>query len=149
MKRFLSLVLSLVFIFALSACGGNKTEKVYEGNGKSAEATETTVDLTVMNSTMVYAEVSQMMSNPEKYIGKKIKMSGTFTLYYNQDDETKTYYACIVKDATACCQQGLEFILKDGYEYPELDTEITVEGKFEIYDEDGNKYCRIADADLL
>lgn len=150
MKRVLAIILCVLFIAGLSACGKDESEVIYGGNGKvkNKPAEETTVDLTTMNSTLVYTEVSQMLSKPEDYIGKTVKMNGKFNLFYN-NDETKTYYACVVKDATACCQQGLEFILKDGYEYPKLDDEITVEGTFEIYEEDGGKYCRIANADLL
>ena len=54
-------------------------------------------------------------------------------------------------DATACCSQGIEFVLAGdtGAEaYPPVDTEITVTGTFQTYDENGILYCHLVDATL-
>ena len=149
MKKLISVILCIVCLLCLAACGNKSEGTVYEGGGTSStDPKDVTVDLTRMSATMVYSEVSQMMTKPQSYIGNTIIMNGTFSLYYN-DDKTKSYAACIVKDATACCSQGLEFLLKDGIEYPKLDDQITVKGVFELYDEDGTQYARIKDAELL
>lgn len=109
------------------------------------------VDLTKLSSTMVYSEVYNMMYSPKSYVGKTVKMSGTFVVYTNQD-ESLFYPAVVIADATACCSQGLEFILEgnpsypDGY--PEMDTEITVIGVFETYKEGNDIYCRLKDAKI-
>ncbi|MBQ9157104.1 MAG: hypothetical protein IJ137_10040 [Eubacterium sp.] len=104
------------------------------------------VDLTTLSSSMVYSEVYNMMFEPDKYIGKTIKMEGQLTIY--QDDTTgNTYYSCIVKDAAACCAQGMEFILADK-SYPEEGSNITVTGVFDTYTEDGYEYCTLKDAKL-
>ena len=107
------------------------------------------VDLTALSSTMVYSEVYNMLTVPDDYIGKTVKMSGMFVAYTNQD-ESQYYPAVIIADATACCSQGLEFVLEGNPSYPEgypkLETEITVIGTFETYDEDGNTYCRLQNA---
>ena len=62
------------------------------------------------------------------------------------------YPACIIQDATACCSQGLEFILEGNPAYPEgypeVGTEVTVLGTFETYLEDGNMYCRLQNAKI-
>ncbi|HAS37035.1 MAG TPA: hypothetical protein DCS04_00160 [Ruminococcaceae bacterium] len=110
------------------------------------------VDLTVLSSTMVYSEVYNMMTAPEGYVGKSVKMKGQFAYY--EDPETKNqYFACIIADATACCSQGLEFVLKGEYsypnDYPKLGTEITVTGTFKTYQEDGATYCQLVDASLV
>ena len=56
----------------------------------------------------VYSEVADMLTTPDNYIGKTVKMNGAFNIY--QDEKTdQNYYACIIQDATACCSQGLEF----------------------------------------
>ncbi len=109
------------------------------------------VDLTALSSTMVYAEVYQMMVDPEAYVGKTVKMGGIFSDY--EDEETgKTYFACIIMDATACCSQGIEFVLTDDYEYPRdypgVGDDIEVTGVFETYEEDGNTYCTLTGATL-
>ncbi len=70
------------------------------------------VDLTTLSSTMVYAEVYQMMYDPGAYVGKTVKMNGQFFAYLI-DGMDSYIFACIIQDATACCQQGMEFILAD------------------------------------
>ena len=62
------------------------------------------VDLTQLSSTMVYAEVYNMMTSPETYIGKIVKMDGTFA-YYHDKTTDQYYFACLIQDATACCSQ--------------------------------------------
>lgn len=124
-------------------------EQTNEGN---TDGDNIDVDLTALSSTMVYSEVYNMVYTPEEYIGKTVKMSGMFVAYTN-DDETQYYPAVIIADATACCSQGLEFVLEgnpvypDGY--PEAETDITVVGTFETYEEEGNTYCRLQNAKIL
>ena len=105
------------------------------------------IDLTQMNATMVYAEVSNIMYMPDDYIGKIIRMSGMAVS--STDPETDiTYHAVIIRDATACCASGLDYILADGQEYPEDETDVTVTGEFELFEEDGFYYCQLKDAVL-
>ena len=117
-----------------------------------AEGTEIDVDLTALSSTMVYSEVYNMMSSPESYIGKTVKMKGLFAYYH--DEATDAYYfACIIQDATACCAQGIEFVLTDDYaypeDYPEVDEEICVVGRFDTYQEGEYTYCTLRGATLV
>jgi len=109
------------------------------------------VDLTTLSSTMVYSEVYNMMYEPDRYVGKRIKMDGQFAVY--EDPNTGAVYtACIIMDATACCSQGLEFVLSGEKtypdDYPELGSEITVTGTFQLYDENGATYCHLVDAEM-
>ena len=109
------------------------------------------LDLTALSSTMVYSEVFNMMMAPEEYEGKTIKMDGVCNVY--QDSETgKTYYACIVQDATQCCSQGLEFVLDESqYEasdYPENGDEIVISGDFSTYTEGEYQYITILNSVL-
>lgn len=110
------------------------------------------VDLTQLSSTMVYAEVYNMMVSPENYIGKTVKMSGAFSAYH--DEATDNYYfACIIMDATACCSQGIEFALADDLtypdDYPELGADICVIGVYDTYKEGGYTYCILRDAKIV
>lgn len=109
------------------------------------------IDLTTLSGTMVYSEVYNMLALPEDYIGKTVKMEGIFALYY--DEVTgKYYYACIIADATACCSQGIEFVLTEDYtypdDYPEEGDIISVTGVFDTYTEDGYLYCTLRNATL-
>lgn len=113
------------------------------------------VDLTALSSTMVYAEVFNMMMNPSDYIGKTVKMRGAFGIGYSYKkdgtmDEDTLVYACVIADATACCSQGIEFILSGEHiypdDYPELGSEITVIGTFATYEEYSKLFCTLTDA---
>ena len=110
------------------------------------------IDLTTMGSTMVYSEVYNMTINPDDYIGKTIRASGPFAVFHD-DNTGKDYFAVIITDATACCSQGIEFVRTGEHsypdDYPKVDTQITVTGKFNVYEEDGNKYCQLLDAELI
>lgn len=110
------------------------------------------VDLTALSSTMVYSEVYQMMFNMEKYIGKVVKIEGQF-MVYTHPDTGKNYYACVVQDALACCTSGIEFVLKDGgnypVDYPNLQSTITVVGVFRTYEEYGYETFHLTNATFL
>lgn len=106
------------------------------------------VDLTVLSSSMVYAEVYNMMTVPSQYVGKIIKMQGIYDTMYD-DSTDKQYYFCIIKDATACCAQGIEFVLEDESAYPDPQDTVTVIGRFETYMEGENMYCTLKDAKIM
>ena len=157
MKKLLCVLLIALTLIPLAACGREDTAQK-----PAAEAAEDTaaldIDLTVLSSTMVYSEVYSMMSFPDDYIGKTVKMKGQFAIgyVYNTDgtpDESTARFACVIADATACCSQGLEFILTGEHtypdEYPELGAEITVVGTFEWYEEDGFRYYRLGNASFV
>ena len=102
------------------------------------------IDLTRLSGNMVYSEVYYMLQMPENYMGKTIRMGGSFYVY--QDEATgKNYYTCIIQDATACCASGFEFELEGEHiypdDYPEEGSEIEVTGIFDTYEEDGDLYC--------
>lgn len=108
----------------------------------SSDKEKADVDLTELNSTMVYSEVYSMVSKPEDYIGKTVRMNGAMAM---SKGDNQIYYACIIKDATACCSQGIEFVLKEG-SYPAEGTDITVFGTFNTYKEGEYTYCQLKNA---
>ena len=122
----------------------------------TTKATETTteaksvdLDLTKLSSTLVYSEVYNMLITPDDYKGKIIKMKGQFNQY--TDEETgKIHNAVIIPDATACCQQGLEFELSDKTNPNfEQNTEITVVGTFDTYSDGKFLYCHLKNAKII
>ena len=133
-----------------AATDGTVAEKAGTQSGES-DMPVPDVDLTKLSSTLVYSEVYNMMSKPEDYIGKVIKMKGQYTVYH--DDQTDmNYYACIIQDATACCAQGMEFVLTEDYhypeDYPEEGQEIAVVGIYDTYMEGDYKFCTLRNAVL-
>ena len=96
-----------------------------------AEESKIDYDLTNMSSTMIYAEVFNMLIEPEKYENKRVKMKGFFTIY--NEGSNDEVYSVIVPDATACCQQGIEFFYDFKDNKPVVNSEITVTGIFNVH----------------
>ena len=180
MKRIFCLLLAACMAVSLCACGkdvGNNTLSSNEETSASAEiiptpneqetpegsepsqpsAGKVDVDLTVLSSTMVYSEVYNMLYfYPEDYYGKTVKANGIFAIYQMVVDgvtqPAPVAYACIIADATACCAEGMEFVLEGDYtypdDYPELGAEITVIGEFQSYEENGMTWYHLVNARL-
>lgn len=101
------------------------------------------LDLTKMSATMIYSTIFDMLIMPEDYVEKIIKLSVWFETY--TDPQTgEMYYAVVVPDATACCQQGLEFVWKGNHTYPDdfpkPGQNITVTGIYKMIENDGVTY---------
>ena len=102
------------------------------------------LDLTQLSSTVVYAEVYNMLVTPENYTDKIVRMTGEYQEYV--DEYTgELYHSCVIYDALACCQQGVEFVLADG-DYPVEGTAITVVGRYETYTTPNYDYFHLVDA---
>lgn len=110
------------------------------------EYTEVDYDLTEMSSDMVYSTVYNMMADPDSYLGKTVKMEGTFMVGTDQTTQEQ-FYACMIADAAACCAQGMEFVWGDGShsgsEYPPEGEKLCVTGVFDTYMEGEYQYCRL------
>ncbi len=123
--------------------------KAKKANVKTKSVSKADVDLTGLNANLVYSQIYDMMTKPDEYIGKSVKISGTFYTY-EDPDTGKKYFSCFVADAAACCQQGLEFELTKDYsypaDYPNENELITVSGEFQTYMEGENKYCCLKNA---
>ena len=109
-------------------------------------------DLTTMSSTMIFSTVSNMMLYPDVYQGKTVKLEGNFSVYHDEGAD-RYLFAAIVPDATACCQQGIEFVLDGDYkypdDYPEEGQSITIKGVFNTYNEYGFNYAQLQNATMV
>lgn len=182
MKKYIAITMLFFIVVTVSGCSGNKSKNVTENSvdkvlkeqteDKDSENVaedsrenqitsddtnnrqEVDIDLTVMDSDMVYATIYQILSNPESYVGQTIKAKGIYTSSYYE--ETNMYYHFVViEDAAACCSQGLEFVWEEGThvypdEYPQEQAEIIVTGTFETYTEagDDSMYAHLNHASL-
>lgn len=119
-------------------------------NGKTQD--DNYIDLTLMSGTMVYSQVYNMVFYPENFIGTRVKMEGLYSEYMDMATGNR-YFGCIIMDATACCAQGIEFNPTDEYkypdDYPEDGDHVTVEGVFDVYEEDGAQYCTLRNARII
>lgn len=178
MKRVLVLILVIVMVVSLCACSSDRPAQNKVGsnnNGVSdimaqgdateaptqadtaaekkssitAPSTDVDVDLTALSSTLVYSEVLNMLQSPDEYMGKSVRMSGSFAV---AEGDGRMYYACIIKDATACCSNGIEFLWDGDHSYPEdypaTGSDITVVGIFDKYYEGNNLYIQLINAEL-
>ena len=138
-KQRIPVILCIVFMLIamqtlISGCATQERDSVVD------------VDLTALSSPLVFAEVNNMMIEPESYVGKTIKAKGLYGVEtFNTDDEY--FHFVIIPDATACCSQGMEFIWIGTHvfpdDYPKPETEIEVTGVWESYEENGFAYYRI------
>jgi len=137
--------LNLVFMLIVTAglfvsCGKEKQSHPKEQTTES----KVDMDLTKMSATMIYSTVFDMLIMPDEYENKVIKVKGNFQVFTNENNGQQ-YYAIIIPDATACCKQGIEFIWDGEHkypeDYPELETEITITGAYQIIEnEEGITY---------
>lgn len=159
MKKFIILMLVAAFVFSLCGCKKTATDDAVVTSSAAPNLTEEAkddksnvdIDLTKLSGTMVYSTVNDMVTNPSQFIGKTVKMTGTFGVY--QDSNTKkNYFACLFSDATSCCSQQIEFVLDGSYkfpdDYPTVQSQITVSGVFDTYQEGDYTYCQLIHAKL-
>ncbi len=109
------------------------------------------IDLAAMNRTMVYSQVFEMLSRPERYRGKTVRMAGTYAVSKASEGGSR-YHACLISDAMACCAQGIEFAPTNAVVYPRdfpaVGAAIVVQGVFDTYLERGERYVHVRDAML-
>ena len=147
-RRLAAILLALLLLF--SGCGAPEASPPPE-TGASVPETEAPaydLDLTRCSATVVYAEVFQMMNQPEDYVGKRIRMEGICATQVFPD---RTVYGCIIADATACCKQGMEFVLSEDYgpeDYPKPGSDIVVSGVFQLYQQGEFTFCNLVDCQL-
>lgn len=120
-----------------------KAEQPASSTTSATTSSKPDFDLTKMSATMIYSTIFDMLIMPEEYVEKVIKVKGWFETY--TDPQTaELYYAVVVPDATACCQQGLEFIWPGDHhfpaDFPDPGQDITVTGRYKLVDKDGFAY---------
>ena len=110
------------------------------------------LDLTQMSGTMLFSQVNYMMYKPEKFIGQTVKVPGSFSAVYSEEEQ-RYYFGCLVRDRSACCVLGVEFELPEDYvypdDYPEEGEEITVFGTFDTYQQGQYTYAVLRDAKMV
>ena len=120
-------------------------------DGAAAKTPGVDLDLTRLSSTMAYAALTNVVTDPNPYLGKMIKIKGQFDAFRDRDGNF--YCGVTVTDPTACCASGLDCLFKSKYEYPkdypEPGSDVTVAGRFAIHQDGKKSVYRLVDADLL
>ena len=105
------------------------------------------VDIAGLRLLVVHGEVNKILTNPENYIGKRVRMSGNY-YYMTSQDRSMRYHYIAVEPGDSCCVRGLEFAwdadgaFPDGFPNEWADIEIT--GVYASYTESGETYYYIA-----
>lgn len=114
-------------------------ENINPDTNDSAEKNESTnesgqyYDLTGNDLDMNYVIVAMIAEDPKSFEGVKIKLQGVAVDLETTDTSGMDHYI-VINDRQACCQQGLQYILKDKTQkYPKPQEMITVEGELTVF----------------
>ncbi len=153
-----ALSLCLIMLFAVSCGSGQssvnsekKEDKAVAEQKKESVAevqkdVKIDVDLTKVNTNMVYVQVFYMMQKPQDYNGQTIRLPGVCTIMKNKTTQQRTYN-CNVLDGTGCCAKMIPFKLADtNAAYPKSGEAITVTGKFQVVTENDKTFGVLNDA---
>lgn len=117
----------------------NSDENINPDTNDSAEKNESTnesgqyYDLTGNDLDMNYVIVAMIAEDPKSFEGVKIKLQGVAVDLETTDTSGMDHYI-VINDCQACCQQGLQYILKDkNQKYPKPQEIITVEGELTVF----------------
>ncbi len=130
-------ILVILLLMMLSGCSQKKEEKE-------------TLDLSLLNDTMAYSQLINIIKEPEEYLGTPVIVKGVYTAPFNGFSHQYNYTVTI-QDNTQCCAQGIEFIMKDENDLDKLPQEgetVKISGVLELFEEGKHSYCIISDAQL-
>jgi len=121
----MTMVLLLCFIYFLTiGCGAEK---------KTDD--DIVIDIVAMSETLAGATMLNILNEPERYVGKTIRVAGTYQPFY-WDEEDRYFHDLIVESQAGCCPKILEFILS-GDDYPMAGAMIELVGIYSSYELDG------------
>ena len=117
----------------------NSDENINPDTNDGAEKNEITnesgqyYDLTGNDLDMNYVIVAMIAEDPKSFEGVKIKLQGVAVDLETTDTSGMDHYI-VINDRQACCQQGLQYVLKDkNQKYPKPQEIITVEGELTVF----------------
>lgn len=157
-KRSVNIILSilLIMLFSFNAFASN-AQRVNNSNAVKTNTQKTNdnlssdeadLDLVKLNQTMLYSQLVNISNEYDKYLGKKIRLAGTMNVI---PGESTNYFLVECSDTAACCNQGLEFIIKGGStkieDYPKAGDRVLVTGTLEKYYEDSKPYIHLANSE--
>ena len=158
LKRMAPAALCLIMLFAVSCGSGQSSvssekkedktvaEQKKESVAEVQKGVKIDVDLTKVNTNMVYVQVFYMMQKPQDYNGQTIRLPGVCTIMKNKTTQQRTYN-CNVLDGTGCCAKMIPFKLADANAaYPKSGEAITVTGKFQVVTENDKTFGVLNDA---
>jgi len=139
----MNLLVSLILLAALLVgCSGSNASV----GGRTAEeraAVHVDVDLTALSATVLAAEMVNIYTNKDDYIGKVVRVRGEYNNLFIDYTGRFHHFVLTVKGDSCCPDEGLEFewtgdhIFPD--DYPTLGATIEVEGVLSTYEAFGSQ----------
>jgi hypothetical protein len=108
-------LLSLICLLILAGCSGSAGNKAAD------------LDLSVLSSTVLSVEMSNITQTPGDYLGKTIRVRGSYSADQNG------HYVITKKGDSCCPLEGFAFVYSG--EYPEEQATIEVFGVFSSYED--------------
>jgi len=136
---------------AANASAKAKTKEEEAAAAAAALEAKVDVDFMGLNTILLQAELNNLRTNADKYMGKTIRLSGPYYSIFLPETNTEYHFVTVVK-GDACCVQGMEFRLnEEGLsqgDYPEANRDIVVIGTLDKYEEWGSMYLYVS-ADMI
>ena len=132
-RKTLPPLLTLMWLaLSVSGCGGS--------DGGTSGGNDVDVNLSDLGTTMLFAEITNIMNDPEGYLGKVIKIHGGYFNIYDEESNQYIHFVLILDEA-GCCEQGFQFRVGEEFGSPEdlfeIEEEIEIIGVFRSCDGEG------------
>lgn len=150
MRKIACWCLLMVMMIAAGCSKKASENEAVDGSWKAPDSSSSLtfqkadMDFTKMNYNMISGQLFKVLVNSQKYLGKTIRFKGQ---YFSTSEEALgvTMHSVLIYDATACCQTGLQFELKqkpgeDVVKYPNPSQTIEIFGKLCYKDINGMDY---------
>ena len=94
-KKTKLIIIIITLLAFVSICIGVTLHIVAHNKAKTDGHVD--IDLSTMSATAIYSEVSNMMTDPKKYVGKTIKVKGYYTVSIDPGTGERHTY-CLIPD---------------------------------------------------
>ena len=129
MKKFVSILLILIFVFSLSSCGAD-------------------FDLSEMGAHDAIEALHNITSRYDINEGKIIRLKGEY-VYATSNTGNATKHLILIRETSHDHMAMIEFVLEEAPDaYPQLNAEITITGALSKYDLNGESYYQLINAKL-
>lgn len=148
---FLSLCFALCAFFAscskkgVEVQGAGQSDIVHSEKSNSPFSAD--IDFVDMNYNMVSSSIFNILIDAEKFLGKTVRFRGEY-FETNDSGADEALHSCLIYDATACCQTGLQFELPQGKVYPKEHENIEIFGTLSYKEINGMDYFFVACKDF-
>lgn len=141
MKKYLSIILALIFILSLAACSGNSGKEQAIGNSEDLIQTILAPAEYILYQNIFYNDQGG------EYVGQEVTKMGIFTSIHDEYNSVTRYYVWGYNDNTKCCDWQWELVPESTDNLPPVGSTVNVTGTFRASDAALDGY-RIENAEI-